>query len=41
MSLDVLLREVHEKIEGVHLKNGRAIGIYGGGVHSIQVILLC
>jgi hypothetical protein len=40
MSLDVVLREVHEKIEGVCLIKGKTRGLYGRGVHSIQVILL-
>jgi hypothetical protein len=31
MSLDVLLREVHEKIEGVCLTKGKTIGLYGRG----------
>ena len=35
MSLDVLCREVHEKIEGVGSINGKFIGLYGGGVFSI------
>ena len=41
MSLDVLCREVHEKIEGVGSINGKFIGLYGGGVFSIWVIILC
>jgi hypothetical protein len=35
MSLDGILREVHEKIEGVCLKKGKIKGLYGRGVHSI------
>ena len=35
MSLDVLLREVHEKIEGVCSTNGKSRGLYGGGLCSI------
>lgn len=40
MLLDVLVRELHEKIEGFFSTNGKAKGLYGRGVHSIQVILL-
>ena len=40
MSLDVIFREVHEKVEAVCSTNGKTKGVYGGGVHSIQVILL-
>ena len=40
MSLDILLGEVHEKIEGVYSTNGKAKGIYGKGVHGTRVILL-
>jgi hypothetical protein len=35
MSLDVLLGEVHEKVEGFCLTKGKTQGVYGGGVHSI------
>ena len=31
MSLDVILREVHEKNEGVCLTNGKGRGLHGGG----------
>ena len=40
MLLDVLLRYIHEKIEGVCSINGKARVLYGRGVHSIRVILL-
>ena len=35
MSLDVLIREVHEKIEGISLTEGKIGGAYGIGVNSI------
>jgi hypothetical protein len=35
MSLDLLLGEVHEKIEGVCSIKGKTRGIYGRGVHII------
>ena len=35
MLLDVLLGEVHEKIEGIFLEEGKTQGVYGIGVHSI------
>ena len=35
MSLDVLLGEVHEKIEGICLLEGNTQGVYGRGVHNI------
>ena len=41
MSLDLLLREIHEKIKVVCLTNGKSRGLYGKGVHSIRVIILC
>ena len=40
MSLDVILSEAHEKVEGVCLTKGKTKGLYGIGVHSIRVILL-
>ena len=40
MSLDVLLGEVHEKIEGICSIKGKTKGAYGRGVHSIWVVLL-
>jgi hypothetical protein len=33
--LDVLLRKVHEKIEGVCSTKGKTRGLYGRGVHNI------
>ena len=41
MSLDVLLREVHEKNEGIFSAKVKTRGLYGKGVHSIWVVLLC
>ena len=35
MSLDVLLGEVHVKIEGICSVEGNTRGVYGMGVHSI------
>jgi hypothetical protein len=41
MSLDVLPREVHEKIEEFFLgKKKKTRGLYGRGVLGIRVILL-
>ena len=40
MLLDVLLGEVHEKIEGVCSTKGKTRELYGIGVHSIWVFLL-
>jgi hypothetical protein len=39
--LDVLLREIHEKIEGVCSTKRKTIGLYGRGVHIVRVIILC
>ena len=41
MSLDVRLRESHEKIEGDCSINGKTSEVCGLGVYSIQVIILC
>ena len=41
MLLDVLLGEVHEKIEGICSTEGKNRGAYGIGVHSMWVVLLC
>ena len=39
MSLYALLRDVLENFEGVSLEKGKTREVYGGGVHSIRVLL--
>ena len=41
MSLDVLLREVHEEFERICSSKRKTRGVYGRGVHIIWVFLLC
>ena len=39
MSLDVLLREVHEKFEGFCSTKGETQGVCGRGAHGIGLIM--